>query len=73
MLDDFRQMTRSTGFRIVEKVIQEEGFLTKGGPPVGGEVRVPTKVLLRIQAVAGGSVIPMSLRLYADGWKVKDL
>jgi hypothetical protein len=72
MLDDFRQMTRSIGFRIVEKLIQEERFLTKGELPVGGEVRVPMRVMLRIQAVAGGSVIPVSLRLDADGWKVKD-
>jgi hypothetical protein len=73
MLDDLRQMTMSAGFRIMEKVTQEEGFSTAGGRPVGGEPQLPTKVLLRIQAVGGGSVIPLSLWLYPDGWKIKDL
>lgn len=72
MLSDFRLMTQGAGFRIVEKMIQEEGFLTKGGPPVGGEPKVPTRVMMRIQAVTGGAVVPTSLRLYEDGWKVRD-
>jgi len=72
MLNDFRMMTQGVGFRVVEKVIHEEGFLTKGNPPTGSEPRVPTKVLMRIQAVAGGAVVPVSLRLYEDGWKVRD-
>lgn len=73
MLNDLRQMTQGTGLRIVEKVVQEEAFLTKGGPPVGGEPRVPFKVLLKIQAVAGGAVWPVMLQRYADGWKMKNL
>jgi hypothetical protein len=71
MLSDFRLMTQGAGFRVVEKVIQEEGFLTKGNPPTGSEPRVPTKVLMRIQAVAGGAVVPVSFRLDEDGWKVR--
>jgi hypothetical protein len=73
MLNDLRQMTQGTGLRIVEKVVQEEGFLTNGGPPVGGEPRVSLKVLLKIQAVAGGAVWPVMLQRYADGWKMKNL
>jgi hypothetical protein len=65
-------MTPGAGFRMVEKVIQEKGFLTTGGRPAGGEPQLPTKVLLRLQAVGGGSVIPLSLQLYPDGWKIKD-
>lgn len=70
-LAEFRQMIQSSGLRIVEKVVEEEGFLTKDGQPVSGEARIPTKVQLRIQAVAGGWMWPVSLRLYPDGWKVK--
>jgi len=70
-LEEFRQMIQSTGFRIVQKVVEEEGLVTKDGQPASGEARVPTKVQLRIQAVAGGWVWPVSLRLYPDGWKVR--
>jgi len=73
MLNDLRQMTSSEGFRIVEKVIQAEGFLTRSGePPTGSEPRIPTKALLRVQAVTGGAVWAVSLRLHADGWKLKE-
>lgn len=73
VLNDLQQMTSSEGFRIVEKVIQEEGFQTRRGEqPTGSEPRIPTKALLRVQAVTGGAVWAVSLRLHADGWKLKE-
>jgi hypothetical protein len=73
LLSDFRGMTEGAGFRIVEKVVQEEGVLTSGGPPQGREPRVPTKVLLKLQAVAGGVVWPVTLKWDRDGWKLRDM
>lgn len=74
MLNELRQMIPVDGYRMVGKEIQEEGFLTQnGGPPTGEEARISTKVLLRVQAVTGGALWSVSLRLQADGWKLKDL
>lgn len=73
MLADFQGMTAGIGFRVVEKTVLEEAFPTKDGVVLPDAPRIPIRVLLKLQAVAGGSVWPVSLKLYPDGWKLKDL
>ena len=70
-LADFQQMTQGIGYRVVEKSV-EHGYLTRDGVPISNEAKIPIHVAMKVQAAAGGAVIPFSLRLHPEGWKIKE-
>jgi len=70
-LADFRQMTQGIGYRVVEKSV-EHGYLTRDDVPVSNEAKIPIRAAMKVQAAAGGAVIPFSLRLYPEGWRIKE-
>jgi hypothetical protein len=70
-LADFQQMTQCIGYRVVEKSV-EHGYLTRDGVPVSNEAKIPVRAVIVVQAAAGGAVIPFSLKLYPEGWKIKE-
>ncbi len=66
-LADLQQMTDGEGIRVVDKVVLEQGRL-EGNPATS----LPTKVQIRVQAVAGGAMLPLIFRLNPDGWKIRE-
>jgi len=68
-LSEFQDLTQSSGFRIVNRA-EEEGKLSRGGQSVVEGISVPARVTFGLQAVAGGQVVPIEMRLYESGWKV---
>jgi hypothetical protein len=68
---EFRLMTQGIGYRVVEKSV-EYGYVSRDGVPISSGAKIPIRATMKVQAAAGGAVIPFSLRLYPEGWKVKD-
>lgn len=68
---EFQLMTQGIGYRVVEKSV-EHGYLTRDGVPISNETKIPVRAIMKVQAAAGGAMIPFSLRLYPEGWRIKE-
>jgi hypothetical protein len=71
-LSEFQGLTQGSGFRIVNRAEEQppRGALSIVDGIIVEGTSAPARVTFHLQAVAGGAVVPIHLRRYADGWKV---